>query len=140
MVGLLHTDHIAERGVCSQTPQDIPSRSASDAGARHHASGTKHTQQAGHQLAMQLQVTSNVRPVQYGQQLSSSIVFGKKAALIRLADSAIDSVNIFDDVASATFSLGESSSSAMLPSPSRQNHSRGSENGIVPFVRNTKAD
>jgi hypothetical protein len=125
-----------------QTPQDIMSRSASDAGALHHASGAKHARHASHQLATQRHVTSNARSVQYGQQLSLFIVFEKKAGLIRLADSAVDEVEMFDDATSATYSLGESSSSATLSSPSRHNHSRrsrGSGDGSIPFARDTKA-
>ncbi|KAI0032943.1 hypothetical protein K488DRAFT_78186 [Vararia minispora EC-137] len=114
-----------------QAAQDSMSRSPSD------ANPSKHTRQTSHHIASQRHVSAGGRPVQYGQQLSLFIVFEKKAGLIRLADSAVSEVEMFDDTGSVS-SISEAGTSSTLSSPLRHNRRGRNSSDSFAFLKDHK--
>lgn len=120
----------------SRSPSDVSMASY----AKHKREGSGATLMSHHGHGRRHMSTS-VRPVQYGQQLSLFVVFEKKAGLIRLVDSAVAEVELFDDAASMTHSLNEhggTSFNSLGASSSRHSRKgRGSGDGFA-FVKEGK--
>ncbi|KAI0322494.1 hypothetical protein OF83DRAFT_1161187 [Amylostereum chailletii] len=110
----------------NQNAQDAMSRSPSDAGSLAFkrssyvpylpSPSSKHGNRHASTVA---------RPVNYGQQLSLFVVFEKKAGLIRLVDSAVGEVELYED----PFIGHQHSRELTLSSPLQSTSSLGSHHG-----------
>ncbi|KAH8096706.1 hypothetical protein BXZ70DRAFT_1032823, partial [Cristinia sonorae] len=77
-----------------QTVQDVMSRSPSDVSHQRHTLATPSSSRHPKRLSMGANTLSQP---QYPPQLSIFVVFEKKAGLIRIADSAVGEVDLYDD-------------------------------------------
>ena len=122
----------------SRSPSDVSMASYSK--HRREGSGATLMSSHGHGHGRRHASTST-RPIQYGQQLSLFVVFEKKAGLIRLVDSAVAEVELYDDTGSLNHALNEhggGSFNSLGPSSSRHaRKSRGSGDGFA-FVKEGK--
>ncbi|VDB97104.1 unnamed protein product [Peniophora sp. CBMAI 1063] len=122
----------------SRSPSDVSMASYS----KHKREGSSATLISSHGHGhSRRHMSTSVRPVQYGQQLSLFVVFEKKAGLIRLVDSAVAEVELYDDTGSITHSSSEhggGSFNSLGPSSSRHSRKgRGSGDGFA-FVKDGK--
>ncbi|KAJ7461981.1 hypothetical protein FB451DRAFT_1140016 [Mycena latifolia] len=110
------------KSICffQQTVHDI-ARSPTDVGSRHKRSGSSTTtlrSTGARSSSIAVPKTTN-----YGTQLSIFVIFEKKAGWIRLADSAVGEIELFDDAGLAPG--GHTRTSSASPSSVRRRHVSG---------------